>query len=269
MERKIKAAFDSVHAEASLKEETKNRIAKKTRGFEKRPAGNFRRAAALAACFVVLLLGAAGYFAYTTPVAAISLDINPSIELTVNRFDRVIAATGYNADGEQVVAALDLKNKSYTAAMNAVLQDDTVASYLKDDGILEVTLTSGSQETMQNMQNCICAQTSVAAGQIYCTDRREEVEAAHAAGVSFGKYRAFLELQKIDPDVTVEEIKTLSMREIRERIAVASGENEQSGNGYGQGQGGNGSGNTGNGNSSTAGAQNGSGNGNGNQYGKK
>lgn len=223
----------------------------------------------MAACFLVLLLGAAGYFTYTTPVAAISLDINPSIELTVNRFDRVIAATGYNADGEQVVAALDLKNKSYTAAMNAVLQDDTVASYLKDDGILEVTLTSDSQEPMQNMQNCICAQTSVAAGQIYCTDRREEVEAAHAAGVSFGKYRAFLELQKIDPDVTVEEIKTLSMREIRERIAAASGENEQSGNGYGQGQGGNGSESNSNGNSSTAGAQNSSGNGNGNQYGKK
>ena len=44
MERKIKVAFDSVHAEASLKEETKNRIAEKTRGVEKRPAGNFRRA---------------------------------------------------------------------------------------------------------------------------------------------------------------------------------------------------------------------------------
>lgn len=270
MERKIKAAFDSVHAEASLKEETKNRIAKKTRGFEKRPSGNFRRAAALAACFLVLLLGAAGYFTYTTPVAAISLDINPSIELTVNRFDRVIHATGYNADGEQVVAELDLKNKNYTAAMNAVLQDDTVASCLKDDGILEVTLTSDSQETMQNMQNCICAQTTVTAGQIYCTNRREEVEAAHAAGVSFGKYRAFLELQKVDPDVTAEEIQNLSMREIRERIAAASGEDEQSGNGYGQGQGG-GNGNTGNGNGNTAGGQNGSGNGNGNgnQYGKK
>lgn len=47
MERKIKVAFDSVHAEASLKEETKNRIAEKTRGVEKRPAGNFRRAARL------------------------------------------------------------------------------------------------------------------------------------------------------------------------------------------------------------------------------
>lgn len=270
MERKIKAAFDSVHAEASLKEETKNRIAKKTKGFAKRPAGNFRRAAALAACFVVLLLGAAGYFAYTTPVAAISIDINPSIELTVNRFDRVINATGYNTDGEQVVAELDLKNKNYAAAMNAVLQDDTVASCLEEDGLLEVTLTSGSQETMQQMQDCICAQTSVTAEQIYCTDRREEVEVAHAAGVSFGKYRAFLELQKADPDVTVEEIKTLSMREIRERIAAASGEDEQGGNGYGQGQSsGNGSGNTGNENGNTAGAQNGSGSGKGNQYGKK
>ncbi len=39
MERKIKAAFDSVHAEASLKEETKNRIAEKTRGVEKDPPG--------------------------------------------------------------------------------------------------------------------------------------------------------------------------------------------------------------------------------------
>ena len=30
-----------------------------------------------------------------TPVSAVSIDVNPSIELGVNRFDRVVAVEGY------------------------------------------------------------------------------------------------------------------------------------------------------------------------------
>ena len=47
-----------------------------------------------------------------------------------------------------------------------------------------------------------------------------EVQTAHEAGISFGKYRAFLELQALDPSVTVEDIRNLPMSAIRQRIAV-------------------------------------------------
>lgn len=42
--------------------------------------------------------------------------------------------------------------------------------------------------------------------------------AAHEAGLSCGKYRAFLELQLLDPDITPEAVQGMTMREIRELI---------------------------------------------------
>ena len=41
----------------------------------------------LACCLLVLLAGWGGHHAYFTPSAIISIDVNPSLELGVNRFD--------------------------------------------------------------------------------------------------------------------------------------------------------------------------------------
>ena len=49
----------------------------------------------------------------------------------------------------------------------------------------------------------------------YSADSRE-VAPAHDHGMSCGKYRAFLELQKLFPDITPEEIQDMTMREIRD-----------------------------------------------------
>lgn len=46
----------------------------------------------------------------------------------------------------------------------------------------------------------------------------EEVASAHETGLSCGKYRAFLELQLLDPDITPEAVQNMTMREIRELI---------------------------------------------------
>ena len=51
---------------------------------------------------------------------------------------------------------------------------------------------------------------------------RNMVTGAHKEGLSYGKYRAFLELQKLEPGITPEEIRGMSMREIRERISAES-----------------------------------------------
>ena len=56
------------------------------------------------------------------------------------------------------------------------------------------------------------------------------------AGLSCGKYRAFLELQRLDPDATVEEVRGMTMGELLRRIESLSPEGEASpwpGNGRG------------------------------------
>ena len=46
----------------------------------------------------------------------------------------------------------------------------------------------------------------------------DDVKEAHSVGLSFGKYRAFLELQKVNPDITIDDVKGLTMRQVRDLI---------------------------------------------------
>ena len=58
-------------------------------------------ALAAAACLLVAILGFSGWQLYQKPVAYVGLDINPSLELAVNRFDCVVTATAINDDGRR------------------------------------------------------------------------------------------------------------------------------------------------------------------------
>ena len=267
MNDKIKTAFDQIHADNSLKMNTKTFIYEKTNGYRKTTAaypGRIRRMAAAMACVVLVFIAIGGYLAYTQPVAAISIDINPSIELKVNMFDKVIDVQGYNDDGVELLQQLDIKHMNYSDAINTVLNTQTVAESLEDNELLEVTITSSSEKTQEQMQQCIIDKTDVSPECIYCTDNHQEVIQAHSLGLSFGKYKAYLELQEINPDISVDDIKDMTMREIREMIQNSSSDpSDENVNADSNGNGnGNGNGAEHNSNQNTSG--NGYGNGNGN-----
>ncbi len=87
------------------------------RAFRRRaPAWGLRPALA-AAVVLVLLLGVASPFAVGrilasgSPVAFVTLDINPSLEFGVNRWSRVVTAATLNEDGEAVLSGLDWRGR--------------------------------------------------------------------------------------------------------------------------------------------------------------
>ena len=68
----------------------------------------------------------------------------------------------------------------------------------------------------------------------------EEHHAAQEAGVSMGKYRAFLRLQELDPSITLDQVMDLSMGELHDWIHSFGQDGAQSGSngqGYGHGHG--------------------------------
>lgn len=224
MKYELKAAFDAIHAGEDLRENAKEFLHKKLYAKKR----SLRRPALAMACLALLLLVCAGYFSYYTPVAAVSVDINPSLELDVNLYDRVIRITGYNEEGEGLAETLSVLHMNYSDAINAILESDPVVSYLQKDELLEVTV-SGNDEKSEAISHCISSQTAVEAENVHCCKSSEDAAKAHAAGFSLGKYRAFLELQKLDPSVEVESVRGLTMRQIRDRIAqAASSESESS-----------------------------------------
>jgi len=226
--RRIKEAFDSVRADDALKNNTKHFLFRKTEPYRKRRSFPYKRAAIVMACLLFAVLGQRGYSAYFTSVSTISIDVNPSIELDVNRFEKVIDVKPYNEDGEDIVSAVDLRFLDYREALLQLLQNETLARYLSSDQLVVITVFGDDEERNSEMLADVSVCTNAYENVRCSSGNSAEARAAHALGLSYGKYRAFLALQALDPDVTPEDVSGLTMRQIRDRIRALSeaGENE-------------------------------------------
>ncbi len=240
MRDELKRAFDAVRAEEDRKQRTaalvRRQLAARRRGRSLAPL------AVCAAC-LVLLLGTGGWL-FLTPTAHVSIDINPSLELSLNRFDQVLSVEGYNPDGEKLAQGLDLRFFRYGEALDRILAQGTIAELLSGDGVLTITVV-GEDERQQirllaGAEDCTAEQENA-----YCfTAHQEEADSAHALGLSCGKYRAYLELTALDPEITVQQVDAMTMRQIQTLLAeLTGGESDEvwsqghHGSGHGRGKG--------------------------------
>ena len=229
MKDKIQAAFSAVQAEQSLKERTTAALEQTIHAPARRNVLRRRWIPVLTACLLVVLTGAWGYQAYFTPTTVISIDINPSLELSVNRFDRVIAAEGYNDEGQELADSLSLPFADYTDVYAQILENQTIARYLAQDEMLSVTVVSSDADQRQQILTAI-ESCSAGHANIHCSSlSEEEAASAHECGLSYGKYQAYLAVQALDPSISPEQIRHMSMREIRALIAALSAGEEVDG----------------------------------------
>ena len=81
----------------------------------------------VAACLAVMLLGGGGLFYQQAHAVAsvVSLDVNPSIELKVNRSEKVLVCTPLNEDAKTILSDMgngaDLKGAKLDVAVNAIV----------------------------------------------------------------------------------------------------------------------------------------------------
>ncbi len=245
MDEQIKTTFEQISAEQELKDRTRLFLERKTHGFTRYQTVPYKKLIAAAACLFLLLTGT--YWLYFIPTAEISIDINPSIELGVNRFDRVVSVNARNEDGKELADSLSIKYMDYEGAVRQIMEDQGIAAMLSGDEVMAVTVIGeeGGQckRMLSRLESCTADRRNA---HCYFAES-EEAEKAREMGLTCGKYRAFLELQALDPDVKPEDIQGMTMREIRDWIRRLSPEGERtdreesSGYGYhGTGNGGHG-----------------------------
>lgn len=227
MNKAFKELFGPIRAEEELKDRTRAFLAKKTRGYAKANTGMGRYHVYAAACACMLFMLFWGCRIYFTPIARISIDINPSIELGINRFDRVISVNEFNEDGQELSNALDIKNRNYTEAIDRIINCDIITELLSGDEVMTITVVGPdghqSAEILSGVETCTAEQSNT-----YCYFALpEEVAAAPETGLSCGKYRAFLELQLLDTEITPETVQGMTMREIQDLIHRLSGEDDE------------------------------------------
>ena len=128
MEQRLAAALektapDDVNGVLSRCEERKGTVIPMTT----KKTVNRKWTSLIAACLAVMLLGGGGVFYQraNAVVSVVSLDVNPSIELKVNRSEKVLVCTPLNEDAEAILADMsngaDLKGAKLDVAVNAIV----------------------------------------------------------------------------------------------------------------------------------------------------
>lgn len=274
LDQRVREAFDEVKVPESVKNQTLACIeaarcaaeapvpAPVGSSSEKEPsprshfrAHGVRRVAALAACLVLAVACLSGYRLYAEPTAYVGIDVNPSLELSVNRFGLVVEARALNEDGRAVLDSVSLENRPYASALEALTESEGFAPYIQETSFVEVSVTSGDNRQAESLRAESDAQLAALPCAGACAVVSEGDRAAAAdAGMGVGRYRAALELMEYDPNVTLEACSKMSMRELRDRIeACAHPDGETTSGGKGEGHGPAGGGRFGQGSSSGSG----------------
>ena len=194
-------------------------------------------ALALAAC--AILSSGTGVYAYVkTPVAYVSMDINPSVEVGVNAFDKVVSVEAYNDDGKKIIEGTDLRNYHIDNAISTLVSHAISDGYIKEDGSSAIEITTSTdkdkiatkfEESLKEVANETLDNNDVEADietENVALARRDE---ARKLGITPGKLNLIQKLQELDPTITVEDYKDSSVKDIQKKTIELRKDNKMDG----------------------------------------
>ncbi|WP_443730013.1 anti-sigma-I factor RsgI family protein [Slackia isoflavoniconvertens] len=198
------------------------------------------RIAAIAACLALVACLIGGVADFLRPMAYVGIDVNPSVELTLNRFDVVVGTCALNDDGQRALDEVPCMWRAFDDAARDL--DGAMRAIAGEGAVVEVSIDCDNE----GRYAALAAQSNDCFGcngEAHC-DRTnaEERQAAHDSGMGVAKYRAYQALQEAGVDLSAEECASMSMRELRDMLAengIAEDE-EKDGHtsmGYGRGRG--------------------------------
>ena len=193
---------------------------------EKKKNNTLRSVAAIAAVFVLLIAGIflAKNFqggSSGTLAAVVSFDVNPSIELSVDKNEKVLSAAGLNDDGREVLDGMELKDTDLDVAVNAIVGSMLQHGYLDDMAnsiLLSVSGVDGyDADTLQakltESVNKLLKDCSVLSQNVSDADS-DLVEKADKYGITVGKAKLITEIVASDSRHNFEELVGLTINEL-------------------------------------------------------
>lgn len=185
----------------------------------RRPSRTRRSILALAACFLLVVMGFGGLTAYATQTAIVDIELNPSIELGINRFDRVVAARANNADGQLVLNEVSLIGRSFDEALALITTSQAFLSFVNDTSLMDVSVVCADDgQSNQLVQSSEATLLTLPYGGMCQRVSAEHRQSAVEAGMGVGRYDAAQTLMSLDSQVDLSDCQTMSMKEMRDRI---------------------------------------------------
>ena len=179
--------------------------------------------------FIPIIAGAALAFTicigmiglYNENFQTIYIDVNPSIALKLNRFDRVIGVEFLNDDAKNLLSDVKLVGADATVAVQTVISACDSAGYVKEDSQIYISASAkeeqksekllkklkGSTENMRDEQNDSYSVNTYNA-------KKGEKKEFEKESLSPAKYNIIKEIIEEEDDYRLEDLKGKSMTEL-------------------------------------------------------
>ncbi len=184
----------------------------------------------LAACMPVILgLLFISIYIYNLPVSFISVDVNPSLELGINRFDRVVAINYYNSDAENLIPKKEIYLRKPDEAIDAIMASLGRDGYLSVSNATVIAIAVNCEEPSdsdkllaectRNLNNYVKPISIVQ----YTADDEFKAEADRLS-ISFGKLKLIKMIQQLDKSATIKDLQSDSVASIMEYLSYLTSE---------------------------------------------
>ena len=233
MEQRLAAALektapDDVNGVLSRCEERKGTVIPMTT----KKTANRKWTSLIAACLAVMLLGGGGVFYQRANAVAsvVSLDVNPSIELKVNRSEKVLVCTPLNEDAKAILADMGngagLKGAKLDVAVNAIVGSLVRNGYL--DSISSAIMISVEDKDTARAEKLQRELTSTVDGVLQTSEAKAAVltqtltqdagreQQARENSISTGKAALVNCVLAINPSLRFDALAKLSVEELKD-----------------------------------------------------
>lgn len=185
----------------------------------------------IAACLAVMLLGGGLFYQRANAVASVvSLDVNPSIELKVNRSEKVLVCTPLNEDAKAILADMgngaDLKGAKLDVAVNAIVGSLVRNGYL--NSISSAIMISVEDKDTARAEKLQRELTSTVDGVLQTSESRASVltqtltqdavleQQARENSISTGKAALVNRVLALNPALKFDALAKLSVEELKD-----------------------------------------------------
>lgn len=157
--------------------------------------------------------------------AVISLDINPSIELELNKSGEVIHAKGFNTEAIELLSNLQLKGFSYEKAIDAILNQAMLLGYTIDQHsvlIAVAPIKAQIEGLISDIENHLVIYTEQLGAEVKIGDQNSYTNEKNH-DISLGRNL----LSNENPNIDENDMKNMKIRDIFEYIEKDQHPNEQ------------------------------------------
>lgn len=186
---------------------------------------SLRRLAIIFSIILVFLVigGSASFIGlYTAEAERVYIDINPSVEVVVNYFDRVIKVNNNNEDAAAILATIQTKGVRLNDFVDNFIVEANNKGYIEEDGAIFISVASNRtrQAEQKTAELGTLAQNIIAQKNLPAVIESQNVsdvnrKEAQDNNISVGKLKVIQNIIAMDNSYSIDELKDLDMRELK------------------------------------------------------